>query len=156
MTFSQEARYRIREVDGHDEDIADTLSDLHKLTFFSSAPVPEFDLGHWWLAFQARAAVAFAGLVLSTHAENAGYVCRVGVLQAHWGRGLQRRLMRAMEARALSNGWFWIVSDTTDNVVSANNFIKAGYELYQPRYPWGWPQTLYWRKFIGSGKADMR
>jgi len=38
--------YRIREVDGHDEDIADTLGDLHRLTFFETAPVPEFDLGH--------------------------------------------------------------------------------------------------------------
>ena len=39
-------------------------------------------------------------------------------------------------------------SDTTDNVVSANNFIKADYRLYRPRFPWGWPNTLYWRKFI--------
>jgi phage terminase large subunit len=39
-------------------------------------------------------------------------------------------------------------SDTTDNVASANNFIKAGYRLYQPKIPWGWPHTLYWRKPI--------
>jgi hypothetical protein len=26
-------------------------------------------------------------------------------------------------------------SDTTDNLVSANNFIRAGYRLYQPEYP---------------------
>jgi hypothetical protein len=25
--------YRIREVDGHDDDVADTLADLHRLTF---------------------------------------------------------------------------------------------------------------------------
>jgi len=61
-----------------------------------------------------------------------------------------------MEARARSNGWSCIVSDTTQNIVSANNFIKCGYELYQPRYPWGWPQTLYWRKFIGSRKAGLK
>ena len=30
--------YRIREVDGHDDEIADTLVDLHRLTFFDSAP----------------------------------------------------------------------------------------------------------------------
>jgi GNAT superfamily N-acetyltransferase len=156
MIASQETRYRIREVAGHDEDIADTLSELHKLTFFGSAPVPEFDLGHWWLALNSHVPVAFAGLVRSTHAENAGYFCRVGVLQAHWGRALQRRLMRVMEARARSNGWSCIVSDTTQNIVSANNFIKCGYELYQPRDPWGWPQTLYWRKFIGSRKAGLK
>ena len=44
-----------------------------------------------------------------------------------------------------------MISDTTDNVASANNFIRAGYRLYQPQHPWGWPQTLYWRKFIGRG-----
>ena len=32
------------------------------------------------------------------------------------------------------------------NVVSSNNFIKAGYLLYQPKCPWAWPHTLYWRK----------
>jgi phage terminase large subunit len=39
-------------------------------------------------------------------------------------------------------------SDTTDNVASANNFIRAGYRLYRPQHPWAWPNTLYWRKFI--------
>jgi hypothetical protein len=57
--------------------------------------------------------------------------------------------MRAIETRARQNGWSSIVSDTTDNVISANNFIKAGYQLYLPQYPWGWEQTLYWRKRIG-------
>jgi len=59
--------------------------------------------------------------------------------------------MRTIEARARINGWSSIVSDTTDNIASANNFIRAGYRLYQPDFPWGWPHTLYWRKPIGSG-----
>jgi phage terminase large subunit len=40
-------------------------------------------------------------------------------------------------------------SDTTDNLASANNFIRAGYRLYRPQYPWAWQNTLYWRKTIG-------
>jgi hypothetical protein len=56
--------------------------------------------------------------------------------------------MRALEARARLNGWFSVISDTTDNVSSANNFIRAGYQLYQPQIPWAWPNTLYWRKLI--------
>jgi hypothetical protein len=39
--------YRIREVDGQDEDVADTLGDLHRLTFFNGAGLPDFDWGHW-------------------------------------------------------------------------------------------------------------
>jgi hypothetical protein len=57
-------------------------------------------------------------------------------------------LMRAMEARARQIGWDSILSDTTGNLASANNFIKAGYRLYRPHFPWGWPNTLYWRKSI--------
>jgi phage terminase large subunit len=35
------------------------------------------------------------------------------------------------------------------NVVSANNFIRAGYRLFEPKSPWGWANTLYWRKTLG-------
>ena len=91
--------YRIREVDGHDDEIADTLADLHRLTFFDGAPIPEFDHGHWWLAFHEAIPVAFAGVVPSTRAFNAGYFCRVGVLKKHCGNALQLRLMRALELR---------------------------------------------------------
>jgi GNAT superfamily N-acetyltransferase len=146
--------YRIREVDGEDEEIFDTLIDLHRLTFFESAPLPPFDWGHWWLAFHGDAAVGFAGLVPSTHANNAGYFCRVGVTRSHCGNSLQFRFMRALELRAQRNGWSSVVSDTTDNVVSANNFIRAGYQLYRPRQPWGWPHTLYWRKPIRDAQCD--
>jgi GNAT superfamily N-acetyltransferase len=140
--------YRIREVDGHDDEVADALTDLHWLTFFDGAPVPAFDHGHWWLALHETIPVAFAGMVPSTRAHNAGYFCRVGVLGRHRGRALQKRLMRALEWRARRNGWSAVVSDTTDNPASANNLIVAGYRLYQPSHPWGYPNTLYWRKSI--------
>lgn len=142
----KEAAYRIREVDSHADEVAEVLDELHRATFLDSAPVPQFDDGCWWLAFRDRAPVAFAGLVRSTHAPNAGYLCRVGVIQADWGQSLQFRLLRVAASRARRNGWDSIISDTTDNVVSANNFIRAGYRLYRPKFPWGWPNTLYWRK----------
>jgi GNAT superfamily N-acetyltransferase len=146
--------YRIREVDSHDDDVVDTLTDLHGLTFFGSASIPDFEQGHWWLAFhEEEQPVAFAGVIPSTRVRRAGYFSRVGVLKKHCGHGLQLRLMRAMEWRSRSNGWNCVVSDTTDNVASANNFIRAGYRLYEPQYPWAWPNTLYWRKFIGHGST---
>jgi GNAT superfamily N-acetyltransferase len=140
--------YRIREVDGQDEEAADSLTDLHRLTFFDGAPIPCFAQGHWWLACHQAIPVAFAGIVPSTHLRNAGYFCRVGVVQPHWGNGLQLRLMRAVEARARRNGWSHVISDTTSNITSANNFIRAGYRMYQPQIPWAFPNTLYWRKII--------
>src|SRR6266480_3581030 len=140
--------YKIRAVDGHDDEIADTLADLHRLTFFDGASMPEFDWGYWWLAYREAVPVAFAGVVPSTYVSNAGYFCRVGVLKKCCGDGLQLRLMRALEVRARRNGWSCVVSDTTENLVSANNYIQAGYRLYQPQAPWAWPNTLYWRKSI--------
>jgi hypothetical protein len=146
--FESCAMYRIREVDAHDDEIAEALADLHRLTFFASAPLPEFDWGNWWIASLSGVPVAFSGIIPSTRARNAGYLCRVGVIKKHCGNSLQLRLMRAMESRARYHGWCCIVSDTTHNFASANNFIKAGYRLYQPEQPWAWPATLYWRKSI--------
>jgi GNAT superfamily N-acetyltransferase len=140
--------YKIRMVDASDDDVADTLADLHRLTFFDAAAMPQFDIGAWWLAYHGDDAVAFAGVVPSSHARNSGYFSRVGVTQRHWGRGLQLRLMRAIEARGRRIGWDSIVSDTTNNSSSANNFIKAGYRLYEPEVPWAWSHTLYWRRSL--------
>jgi len=138
--------YRVRIVDGSDDDISDTLSELHRLTFFDAAVMPQFESGAWWLAYHDDNAVAFAGVLPSTHVRNGGYVSRVGVLERHRGRGLQLRLMRAIEARGRRVGWRIIVSDTTYNAPSANNFIKAGYRLFEPEVPWAWKHTLYWQK----------
>jgi hypothetical protein len=140
--------YKIREVDGHDDDCAEILADLHRMTFFEGAPIPKFEQGYWWTAFHGTDPVAFAGVVRSTRAVNAGYFCRVGVLKKHCGNGLQLRLMRALESRSRLIGWCKIVSDTTNNIASANNFIQAGYRLYNPQYPWAWPNSLYWCKCI--------
>jgi ribosomal protein S18 acetylase RimI-like enzyme len=142
------SHYRIREVDGQDEEIADILAELHRLTFFDGAAVPSFDSGRWWLAYCGATPIAFAGVVPSTHVGNAGYICRIGVLPEQRGHGLQLRLMRAIEAMARRSGRSYLVSDTTRNISSANNFIRAGYRLYQPRYPWAFADTLYWRKAV--------
>ena len=36
----------------------------------------------------------------------------------------------------------------TFNPVSANNFIRAGYRLFEPSAPSAWPHSLYWRKWL--------
>lgn len=138
--------YRIREVDPQDDEIADVLSELHQLAFCDGTRVPDFEQGYWWIALHGVDPIAFAGVVPSSHIANAGYLCRVGVVAPHCGYGLQLRLTRALEARARRVGWKVIVSDTTDNVISANNFIRRGYRLFKPVLPWAWHHTLYWRK----------
>lgn len=138
--------YKIREVDATDDDITDHLRDLHKLTFFGEAPIPNFETGHWWIGYRDDEPISFASLIPSDRYPRAGYFKRVGVLPSHRGHGLQLRHMRAIEGRARRNGWIKIVSDTTDNPHSANNFISAGYWILSPQFPWAFPNSIYWSK----------
>jgi hypothetical protein len=85
--------YRIREVDGNDDDILEALAELHQQTFLDAASIPDFNQGNWWMALYGSEPVAFAGIVPSSHVLNAGYVCRVGVRGKHFGHGLQVRLI---------------------------------------------------------------
>ena len=142
--------YRIREVDALDDEIAETIIELHRLTFFDTAPIPSLDSGHWWLGYYGHEPISFASLLPSDRYPRAGYFKRVGVLEKHRGRGLQRRHMRAIEVRAKRNGWTQIVSDTTDNPASANNFIAAGYWILTPEFPWAFPQSIYWIKDLAK------
>jgi GNAT superfamily N-acetyltransferase len=136
--------YTIREVDGEDDDISDTLDELHDACFLDSAPKVKY-YGYWWLAYHAATPVGFAGITPSTIGPGVGYLKRAGVLPAHRGRGLQRRLLKVRERKARQLGWTSVITDTTDNVPSANNLIKAGYLLFSPE-PWSFGHSLYWTK----------
>jgi hypothetical protein len=73
-----------------------------------------------------------------------------------WGkikRLLQNRIFQTV--RVPAPGYFMAIVmparrgsgfDTSGNVPSANNFIRAGYRMFRPACPWAFPETLYWRK----------
>lgn len=141
-------RFVVKRVDGNDDEVADTIQYLHHATFFDTAPKITTDYGDWWLVFdEHREPIAFAGMVPSTLGPGIGYLKRVGVLPEYRGQGLQRRLIRVREMRAKQHGWYRLVTDTTDNVPSANSLIKAGYRLFDPgAHWWGFAHSLYWTK----------
>lgn len=134
--------YIIRQVDGDDYafDIAALLSatDLPRLK-------PQYELA-WWLVFLEDHPVAYLAMMKSTVVANAAYLIRVGVLAAHRGNYLQRRMMRCAERWARCQGFGAIISDTRLNPPSANNFIRSGYETFAPPAPWAFPESIYWRK----------
>jgi GNAT superfamily N-acetyltransferase len=141
--------YRIKEVDGTDEEIADTIRELHDEIFLDSAPQIDPERGHWWLAFaidEGREIAGFCGLTPTYNDETLGYLKRAGVRRMARGAGLQRRFIRVREARARRLGMRAIVTDTSDNPSSANNLIKCGYRIYRPENPWGFNHTIYWTK----------
>lgn len=139
--------YQIREVDGDDEDVAETLDLLHDLCFMNAALRVKYDYGYWWLAYLEKEPVGFAGIVPSSMGLGIGYLKRAGVLPEHRGKGLQKRLLKVRETKARRVGWTRVITDTTDNVPSANNLMKAGYRLFAPE-PWAFKHSLYWTKTL--------
>jgi GNAT superfamily N-acetyltransferase len=141
-------RYRIREVDGCDESVAEDIEFMHRVCFGKSAPpVDPRDGDWWWLAYNHKwHPVAFACLAELETDKLGGYLKRVGVVPGHRGLGLQRRLVTARERKARKLGMHYVVTDTTYNTPSSNSLIRAGYKLYRPKNPWGWKHTLYWKK----------
>lgn len=142
--------YRTRRADLLSDVDQDHLRELHDACFGDSAPVPTFDKEAWWLIFpmgQSEPA-AFAGCVPSSLGTGYAYHKRAGVMPIHRGHGLQRRLISIRERWARREGFHTIVTDTCANTPSANNLIRAGYELFDPKSPWGLKGGLYFRKSL--------
>jgi GNAT superfamily N-acetyltransferase len=111
-----------------------------------AAPQVNYSEGWWWIARnEDNVPAAFIGMIQSTLSPASCYFYRVGVLPSHRGHRLQSRLTRAMCAKARRLGYTSMVTDTTDNVPSANNLIKCGFTLIEP-HPWSLPRALYWMK----------
>lgn len=140
-------RYLVREVNGTSALNRVILHDLHEELFADLAPQIEPDEGHWWIAWLGETPVGFAGL-RSTITTGTGYLHRAGVLAAHRGHRLQARFIRAREAKARRLGFTRMVTDTTDNVHSANSLIRAGYRMFRPEWEWSLPRALYWERSL--------
>lgn len=143
--------YKFSQVDTEEDEVVEFLAELHQLTFGGlAAPVPDWENGYWWLGWELRSAVpaAFCGLTQSTLGPRVGYLKRAGVIHGHYGNGLQRRMIRMRERKARSLGFISLVTDTTENHVSANNLIAEGYRLWAPEVLWAWEHSLYWRKYL--------
>lgn len=102
--------------------------------------------GHWYVAItETGEAAGFAGIVPSSRWSDTMYMCRAGVIQAHQGKGLQKRLIRQRIKVAKSLGMNWVITDTHYNTPSANNLISTGFKLFEPSEPWGFKTALYWK-----------
>jgi GNAT superfamily N-acetyltransferase len=142
--------YRIKRVDAFDDEIADTLRELHEEIFADTAPQVDPEWGWFWLAYavdEGRDIAGFCQLSPTINQPSSmAYLRRAGVRLRHRGRGLQRRMVRVREAHARRLRYRAIVTDTTDNPSSANNLIACGYRIYEPQEPWGFNNTIYWKK----------
>lgn len=132
-----------------DEDL-ENLREMHDQCFGDTAPAVTYDKGAWWLVYQKGSPepVGFAGIVPSSLGVGYGYLKRGGVLPAHRGHGLQRRLISIRVRWARKEGYHTLVSDTWGNTHSSNNLIRSGFHLFDPKVPWGLKGGLYFRKSL--------
>jgi GNAT superfamily N-acetyltransferase len=149
-------KFTVKKVDTRVPSVQTTLSFLQKKILPQDTPYPT-DRGHWWIVYaQCGKPVAFAGIVRSIKWTDTGYLCRAGVMEGFTGNGLQLRLIKARLRKARDLGWAWCITDTTDNPASANSLINAGFKLYTPANPWGFPRALYWKRKIDPDAIQRR
>ena len=105
-------------------------------------------VGWWWIAYCDGRLAGFAAMMQSSKTPEAVYLARAGTLEAFRGRGLQKKLIRERLKFAKDLGMTQAITDTTDNVASANALIATGFRMFEPDDPWGLSNTLYWRKSL--------
>jgi len=110
--------------------------------------------GWWWMAYCDGRLAGFAAMLQSSKTPQAAYLARAGTLEAFRGRGLQKKLIRERLKFAKDLGLTQAITDTTDNVASANALIATGFRMFEPDDPWGLPDTLYWRKTLAVQRPE--
>ena len=102
----------------------------------------------WWIVWQGREPVGYAGLSLAAQNKGLGFFSRAGVLPRHRGRGLQKRLIRVRETEARALGIPEIVTYVVDhrNSPSINSLVSCGYRFYRPSAKWAGKTPVYLRK----------
>lgn len=131
--------YRIRRVP------AAAVKDFaaHALTDEDGDPVWSAD-GRYWAAFLEREMVAYAGLRVSRQWARVAYFHCSGVLEAHRGHHLQRRLIRARQRWCREIGFTHAITYTmVDNPASARSLLACGFRPYWPGVQWAGRQA-YW------------
>lgn len=107
----------------------------------------------WWIVWQGKDAVGYAGLRPCQASCNAGvaFLNRVGVLKDHRGQGLQKRLIRVREAAARALGMEEVVTYCMSwNYASVNSLVACGYRFYGPATKYGGADAVYLRKVLAE------
>lgn len=102
----------------------------------------------WWIVYDNNTPIAFACLSQSINWCNVGYLSRVGVVESHRGKGIQKLLIKRRLLEARKRGFEWVITDTTHNPASANSLISCGFKNYIPKKKWANRSAIYWIKSI--------
>jgi RimJ/RimL family protein N-acetyltransferase len=105
---------------------------------------------YWWGAFDTDNNKLVGATCLSIWIPGWAFLARSVVKKDFRGQGLQQRFIKAREKFArLQNVHTIVTYVSPENIASANNLIRCGYELYIPQEKWGLqPFCYYFRKKI--------
>lgn len=101
-----------------------------------------------WGLWLGEKLVGYTCFIESWQEKNCGYLSRSGILPKFRGTGLHKRLIRVRLSAARKVGCTVVVTDTRQNPASVNNLIACGFQMYQPKKPWGFVDSWYWRKTL--------
>lgn len=144
--------FKIQRVKGGE--FAHEIYGMHDECFGKAAALCDVNVGHWWVALDEDEPVGFAALVARAQVPDAGYMVRAGVMPVARGNNLQRRMINARLQYARRLGWNHVVTDTFDNIHSANNLIACGFRLYNPINPWSFKGALYFKRNFFAGRTN--
>jgi RimJ/RimL family protein N-acetyltransferase len=138
--------YEIHEVDG--VEFSYTIDALNRLDpYFPELQERHIVSGYWWLVYLGREPVGFAGMVPMEPFPGVGYFKRCLVKPGHYG-GIQLRAMAARDLKARQLGWTMLVSEChASNSRSAANFLKFGFEQFEPEQPWA-KDSIFFKKTL--------
>lgn len=120
---------------------------LHKKIF----PSDECDISptdELWIVYdEDKTGVGFCSVRPLEH--NIAYLNWAGLTEAGRGQGLHKRMIQTRERWCRKNEFESIITYTTvDNIQSARNLLKSGYELFLPEYTWAGKNFLYFQKIL--------
>ena len=127
----------------HDGD-APLIEYLDSRLFSAEERVERIEESAWWVGWDDTIPVAYGGARYIPEAK-AVFLSRAGVLWEARGQGLQKKLIALRVKWARTTGATKVITYThPENVVSSNNLIRSGFELYNPEWKWEGPTFLYW------------
>lgn len=120
--------------------------------FTADSGIDDLSSGQWYYVYDDESdtgeIAGFCGIRELYDEPRVAYLARSGVLAKHQGNGLQRRMIHARLRWARRRGIYCVVTDTTENPVSANNLIDCGFKMFTPYNPWALPNSIYWKRIL--------
>lgn len=132
-----------------------SIKRLDKLIFNTDDPCEDYEGTYWFLIYDGKKPIAFAGIKIQS--GNIGYMNRCGVKDKYRGFGLQKILIKARILLAKELGLQSIRTYTSlDNYASVNSLIKNGFRLVEPIGDLDTGKWLVWEKKLSRSKSMMK